>query len=498
MGTLAQSDLWEFNKAYQIEKTAVATKDIAESNRAIARQMEASLEVAKFSAQVQSYTASLVEQSNAILLNIGDELRSLGFEMRGVAGAVQNVENAVREQTDLHRKHYDAVQKEQALKEVIYNMKKYQTSLTSSGDALAKAYGSKKLNELIDQYGFSTRDLSSIQDKEYFDALKTECDRLWNAISEKERQSLQDVEKLHFVTRELLDADIEEMAREFLPLEKMKGGVTEPVLRKAAEPEVKKKYPKAFTDPTISTLIEKRKKIGRLMLYAIAGAVGCFLMSGVMVIGCGQPKLQDGKPVIHFLGHEQLLARMDKSGGVVASIEKNEDVTLLGEPLSPTGEKWLQLKTSKGESGYVIGSKNHTTTTDAPWLFGFFLFLSFFVCPLAWIILFFSWLGNGASIVSRSGLSAQMWKSINRTYEAQVQEQRRLDDQHRAEYEKELAAFRAKMEQAEGDIKTKNAEIEKRRAALRKKHNAMLTEFRNSVNAFLNQHKPVQQFLPVL
>ncbi len=497
MGTLAQSDLWEFNKAYQIEKTAVHTRDIAESNRALVKQMEANLEVQKVTAQVQAYTASLVEHSNEILLSIGDELRSLGFEIKAVAGAIQNVESAVREQTDLHRKHYDAVQKEQALKEVIYNMKKYQTSLASSGDALAKAYGSKKLNDIIQQYGFSTRDLSSIPDKEYFDALKTECDRLWNALSEKEKEGLQDVEKLHFVTRELLDADIEEIAREFLPLEKIKG-IAEPVLKRAPEPEIKKKYPRAFADPTVAGLLEKRRKTGRRMLQTVAAAAAGFVISMIVAINCGTPKFQDGKPLVYFPKEQSLLMYMNKGSGVITTIPKHEDVILMEEPVLPNGEKWLKVSRKTGETGYIPGTEDHSSTTDTPTSFMFFVFLTFFVCPLVWVVLFFSWAGTGGAIVRRSGLTAEMWKTIGKTYQAQVQEQRRLDEQYAAEYEKEMLLFRSKLAEVEGDVKRRNDEIEKRREELRNRHNVMLKEFRDSVNAFLKQHRPVQQFLPTL
>lgn len=94
--------------------------------------------------------------------------------------------------------HFEQVQRERHLKEVIYQFDKVLTETEQYGDPVAVAYGVKRLFEVIDRpgHGFTTADLSDLGDKKQFDALLTRGKNAIRALPKEQFDELEEFEKL--------------------------------------------------------------------------------------------------------------------------------------------------------------------------------------------------------------------------------------------------------------------------------------------------------------
>ncbi|QDT24398.1 hypothetical protein [Gimesia chilikensis] len=94
--------------------------------------------------------------------------------------------------------HLEQVQRERSLKEILFQFEKYLKETEAYGDPVAAAFGMNRLLQIIDRpgNGFSTADLSDLNDKRHFDAMMTKAKAILTQLPPDQFQELQNFEYL--------------------------------------------------------------------------------------------------------------------------------------------------------------------------------------------------------------------------------------------------------------------------------------------------------------
>ncbi len=94
--------------------------------------------------------------------------------------------------------HFGQVQRERELKEAIFKFEKFLDETEAEGDAIAAAFGMKRLFEILDrpENGFSTADLTDLADKKHFDSLLTRAKGVLTSLSMEQFKELEEFEQL--------------------------------------------------------------------------------------------------------------------------------------------------------------------------------------------------------------------------------------------------------------------------------------------------------------
>ncbi len=106
----------------------------------------------------------------------------------------------------LQTTHFEQVQRERQLKEVMFQFDKFIREAQGYGDPLAAAYGMKRLFDLVDRSGngFSTADLSDLNDKREFDSLLARGHAILRSLTRAAFDELEEFEKLVGIYHERL------------------------------------------------------------------------------------------------------------------------------------------------------------------------------------------------------------------------------------------------------------------------------------------------------
>lgn len=94
--------------------------------------------------------------------------------------------------------HLEQVQRERSLKEILFQFEKYLKETEAYGDPVAAAFGMNRLLQIIDRpgNGFSTADLSDLNDKRHFDAMMTKAKAILTQLPPDQFKELQNFEYL--------------------------------------------------------------------------------------------------------------------------------------------------------------------------------------------------------------------------------------------------------------------------------------------------------------
>lgn len=94
--------------------------------------------------------------------------------------------------------HFEQVQRERQLKEVMYQFDKFLAETEQCGDPVAAAYGVKRLFEVIDRPGhsFTTADLADLRDKRQLDELLTRGKSALRSLPKDQFEELEEFERL--------------------------------------------------------------------------------------------------------------------------------------------------------------------------------------------------------------------------------------------------------------------------------------------------------------
>lgn len=94
--------------------------------------------------------------------------------------------------------HLEQVQRERSLKEILFQFEKYLKETEAYGDPVAAAFGMNRLLQIIDRpgNGFSTADLSDLNDKRHFDFMMTKAKAILTKLPPEQFKELQNFEYL--------------------------------------------------------------------------------------------------------------------------------------------------------------------------------------------------------------------------------------------------------------------------------------------------------------
>ncbi|QDT19907.1 hypothetical protein [Gimesia chilikensis] len=94
--------------------------------------------------------------------------------------------------------HLEQVQRERSLKEILFQFEKHLNETEAYGDPVAAAFGMNRLLQIIDRpgNGFSTADLSDLNDKRHFDFMMTKAKAILTQLPPDQFKELQNFEYL--------------------------------------------------------------------------------------------------------------------------------------------------------------------------------------------------------------------------------------------------------------------------------------------------------------
>lgn len=112
--------------------------------------------------------------------------------LRHIAGTIEQI-------ASLQQTHFDQVQRERSLKEVAFQFEKFMDETERVSDPVSAAYGTKRLFDIVDHpvNGFTTADLSDLDDKRHFDALIARAKKALTSLSNNDFERLDHFEKLY-------------------------------------------------------------------------------------------------------------------------------------------------------------------------------------------------------------------------------------------------------------------------------------------------------------
>lgn len=132
----------------------------------------------------QFHTNQLLERNLDVACQTNSLLGQISHTLGQVAG--------------MQATHFEQVQRERQLKEVMYQFDKFLGETEQCGDPVAAAYGVKRLFEVIDRPGhsFTTADLADIEDKQRFDKLLSRGKAALRSLPKDQFEELEEFERL--------------------------------------------------------------------------------------------------------------------------------------------------------------------------------------------------------------------------------------------------------------------------------------------------------------
>jgi len=200
--------------SWNIQKTASGIEGIrAEVGRALQDQSIA-LEISNRLAtdNLAIACASYVELSaiNQTLDRIAlNTQRSIEQGFASVEQGFGEVVGAVREQTALHREYYQRQQRADDLRELIYGIRKFCSSIEVNGCPYFRLYAARNYRRLLEARSFGTKDLPDIQDKESFDAVLFRITAIETETAREVLREIDEFEKNQATLQLLLATNVE-------------------------------------------------------------------------------------------------------------------------------------------------------------------------------------------------------------------------------------------------------------------------------------------------
>lgn len=193
---MSSRNMVEYYKNLNIAQTAQATKSMAND----VRQLK---EIAKVQTGLLASNLEFTIKNNIELQNINQTLNNIGFVLTDIASSTLR-------QEQMHKKHYDSIEREKALKEILYNCKKYIEKVKVLNDPIVTVCGSKNFLELFSKVGFTTKDLSEIADKEYFDERIKDAKNEISKLTLEQKEELENFEYIYSAYHYILDRNFNE------------------------------------------------------------------------------------------------------------------------------------------------------------------------------------------------------------------------------------------------------------------------------------------------
>jgi|GEM_PF-2774816 len=479
-------------------RQARAAEDSAAANRYMAAQLEESLQLQQHQAEMQHMMLESVAQHNRQLNAIRAELSEVGF-------AIEGLSSDIRRQTDIHKQHYDEIKKEKKLKEVLYNFEKYLASCEQDKDKLAAAYGSRKTAEMVGSTGFTTADLSDKSDKKDYDSLMARAEKAWASLAPADHEELASVEKMYFSYHELAALDVAKLLDEAAPLKsrvetQISNLPAAPEKKAWGAPEILNKHPELFNRR--SEIIKSAKTYSNLGVAAWSVAI-----ASIIFLFSSFPSRQDQNTYIIQNDTVSIYELPNLTGKPKAKKFVRGDIVGVSTYIPADGKQRPSARVEK------VGShpESHGGWIDATLMSKMPEPQRIFSPVLLLIVAILLALGAIVLTAMRLLLSRRYPLPIHQL-RAELLKYDREKTEAEEKYKRELAEYQLKTaqldQQQQAEIKRVeklNAEIDagnkvadKKRNDLKNKHESVLTDLKSRVNQFLNEHRSIQDFLPLL
>ena len=499
--------------------TAKATMDIAMSNRQIVEQLDTSLRLQDESNRINRFIANVTIENNKELRQVNEQLDKIGHGLEAIRESTEKTVSAIESQTELHRKHYQGLEKQNVLREILYNMKKFMGKLTSDSDEMSKAYGARKLLVLINEGDFGTKDLTEIKDKEYFDEVYETCEKTWQELSLGKKQELEDLEKLYYLTKELEYFDPEPLAEKELPLkpylEYKELDLKRPEKAEVSLPPIMQKYPMLQNAKNrLGSMLKKYEFAKTWSKLSIPVGIGVTIFGFIFfgIFHSNNKIYVDGK--LQLTPKESSVEIYDSYYGRkpsnILKVLKYTDNILVDEKSFKWDNKVEKIQ-YQGKAAFIEPKMfKEDRDMGVGGIIGMIIsIIGFLGAPIVFIIMMQKMVSLRLKLSKEFGISAFQTKSVlaqymkeNQAYEAQEVKAETKFKNDMVEYEKQVEQLN---DQEAQDIKGKNKQIEKeneeiisKRKKLVEHHFAIVEEFKEKINEFLKKNEPIQQFLPLM
>lgn len=372
------SNLVQFYNTYNLADTKKSAKaivassfDAARSTREIAQYARASFELDKMRAQVEVENLKTVIENNQQLKNISYELESIGYSIYEMANKISTglgeVRSAIDNQTVLHKEHYDELKKEKVLKEVLYQMEKFQENCLKDNDNFQYGFGSKIIKSIIANHSFGTKDLNDIKDKEYFDKILKNAEKGWSSISDKQKDEIDNFEFMYFTYNELseISSNLDERVNNIYPLQELEiprnaSIPKEPVLETLSKPQILEKNPLIIEKiGDVNNFFDNMKKV-RIAFYI---TLGFCLLSFIVFI-------RSDHDVFKYMINKNntKLYESIESKKVKKVLNVNTEIKVNNDNIE--NEDYVEISLS-GEKGWVVAETITKTQIKKGSIFGF-------------------------------------------------------------------------------------------------------------------------------
>ncbi|MBB01204.1 MAG: hypothetical protein CMJ47_01005 [Planctomyces sp.] len=310
--------------------------------------------------------------------------------------------------------HFEQVQRERSLKEVIFQFEKFLDETEAYSDPIAAAFGMKRLFEVLDHpdNGFSTADLSDLSDKRHFDLLTTRAKGLLTGLPRQEFIEMEEFEQLLGVYHE----------------------------RTANGFNAEKAFPKKPREQSLS-------------------------------VGTNNQE-DDAKPP-----KSGAVEKADNADGIAILM------LLVGGFMSFIG----LVGVPKGIADMSAGRRMVTQSGES-----YPAIVPLSICAVMGVI------GVGILVYAFStrGKRKALREHADRTQQEANERFEKKQVRLRKEREAELRSDQARLAQKNKKIDAENAKIEEKRRQATKLFEATMEEMRSLINGFLDQHPPIQKFVP--
>lgn len=299
----------------ELVKTQQGISQVGKEISNLSGQMNSMATGIKALSSKQEVTNRLLDYNNQIALETNENLQTIDNSLNKIGFVLTDIYSSARkqneltaeqnrkldkhteilgEQTDLlkvaagslerqeamKREEFLERKKENELKEVLYNVKKYLELCKKIEDPLSASYGTKQLLNTIKSRNFSTKDLSNIADKEFFDSRLDEGNEILKSLSEQQKNELYDFEITYAGYSDLKNFNVEEYISSSFPVPKplIPLDLSGIKLQKPIPPKkeiIEKPYPtikfeksdKTFSKYEIEELLSWYTKNGKILKY---------------------------------------------------------------------------------------------------------------------------------------------------------------------------------------------------------------------------------------
>ena len=209
--TLGNNDTIRLMNAWNLDKTAHATEQTAAATERTAAATEDLAKEVSMLVEGQVETNVLLHLNVLAALETNSTLANIAETLNQIQSSIEAATGTLERQEQLHQQHYNRLERERSLKELLYNIKRFIADIQTLGDPFAAEYGTRVYQRMITESRFGTRDLSDIEDKEYFDNTMKACEDIRTTVDPNTISQIDNFETVLATYNAILAKDVDSM-----------------------------------------------------------------------------------------------------------------------------------------------------------------------------------------------------------------------------------------------------------------------------------------------